>query len=117
MSARVAFSPRCARETLRELLVDNVVLLSRFMRQARWNHHNGAINRKANDINPFIHWDSTVCQPLIREMSYKALVRPIITACVLSYGTHLLREMVQRRAGRAVVRDFRTTRSIKIMET
>ena len=85
-----------------------------------WNNHIGTVTKKANNINAFLSRNISSCPSNIKARCYTTLVRPIMEyACVIwdPVTQRNIRdlEMVQRRAARFVIGDYRTTSSVTQM--
>ena len=82
-----------------------------------WNHHINSITKKANSTIAFLRRNISTCPSTIKSKCYTTIVRPILEyACVVwdpttdKYIKQL--EMVQRKAARVVVGEYRTTSSV-----
>ena len=82
-----------------------------------WNHHINIVTKKANTINAFLNRNLKTCPSQIKARCYTTLVRPIVEYASTVWDPVTQKnkrqlEMVQRRAARTVVGDYRTTSSV-----
>jgi hypothetical protein len=82
-----------------------------------WNTHIDSTTKKANNILAFLKRNINSCPSKIKVQCYTTLVRPIMEyACVVwdpvAKRNIFTLEMVQRRAARFTLGDYRTTSSV-----
>ena len=85
-----------------------------------WNEHICSIVKKANSTRGFLQRNLRSAPAKVKEQAYKAFVRPTVeyAASVWDPPTQVLinkLEMVQRRAARFVLNDWRRTSSVTAM--
>ena len=85
-----------------------------------WNKQVNTITHKANYTRAFLQHNLKKCPQGIREQGYKTLVRPIVEYASVIWDPYTQAatdkiEMVQRRAARFVMSDYRRTSSVADM--
>ena len=83
-----------------------------FSNDMSWNHHINHILKDASRILGFIRRNLSRCDTEVKAAAYKALVRPKLEYAASVWDPHQSNlinkiEMVQRRAARFVVNDYR----------
>ena len=85
-----------------------------------WNNHIQQVTKKAHNTLNFLQRNTANCPRATKILCYSTLVRPIVEYCSVVWDPHTKTnidavEMVQRRAARYVMRDFRRTSSVAEM--
>ena len=87
-----------------------------------WDTHIKSITNKANNVTAFLRRNISTCPTTIKAKCYTTIVRPVVEYAAIVWDPILQKqknavEMVQRRAARFAVGDYRTTSSVtKAME-
>ena len=85
-----------------------------------WNHHIGEVTKKANSTLGFLKRNIHQCPPSTKALCYRTLVRPLTEYASTIWDPFTVAninklEMVQRRAARMVMADYRPTSSVTSM--
>ena len=85
-----------------------------------WNHHINEVTKKANSTLGFLRRNIHQCPPTTKALCYRTLVRPLTEYASTIWDPHTAAninklEMVQRRAARMVMSDYRSTSSVTSM--
>ena len=85
-----------------------------------WNTHINKVVSKANATCSFLNRNLHKCPKPIKELAYKAMVRPIVEYASTVWDPHTedniqKLEMIQRRAARFVCKDYSRTSSVTTM--
>ena len=77
----------------------------------RWNSHIDNVTTKANKSLGFIRRNMRGCKPLVKDVAYKAIVRPTLEYAATIWDPYTNQhinsiEMVQRRAARFVANNY-----------
>ena len=91
-----------------------------FHKSLSWNQHIDQAAMKANRARAFLNRNIMNCPQKTKELAYKALVRPIVEYASVVWDPYTADniqklEMVQRRAARLVMNDYRQTSSVSNM--
>ncbi|XP_056020473.1 uncharacterized protein LOC130054527 [Ostrea edulis] len=86
----------------------------------KWAQHINQIPKKANSTSACLRRNINQCPRETKALCYKTLVRPLLEYAGVIWDPHTAEninkiEMVQRRAARMVMNDFRTTSSVSNM--
>ena len=85
-----------------------------------WNHHINEVTKKANSTLGFLRHNIHQCPPTTKALCYRTLVWPLTEYASTIWDPHTAAninklEMVQRRAARMVMSDYRSTSSVTSM--
>jgi hypothetical protein len=82
-----------------------------------WTPHIDSVTKKTNNITAFLRGNISTCPKKIKDQCYRTMIRPVMEyACIvwdlITQKDTNKTEMIQRRATRFVLGDYRTTSSV-----